>query len=97
MNTCEGYVSRHKELQHERKSGPHNCNSVSSNSTNFTSRPSKEVVRNCSSVNKDIKTFIVDTVAHAVLHCNEMDSDGIDIKETGASTWRQGGLCCLAS
>ena len=100
VNTCEDHSSHDEKVQKGRINEPISGNS---NSTNFMARPSKETVRNCASVDKDVRTSIVNRVAGALLQCCEREFshhlstnvDGIFNEENGMNTWRQGGLYYL--
>lgn len=103
VNRCGDHSSHNEKVRKERINEPSSGDYISSNSTNFTARPCKEAVRNCASVDKDVRISIVDRVAGALLQCCESESPhhpstnvGGPIKEEiGTNAWRQGGLYCL--
>ena len=101
-NTCGYHIAQRKQVPQRKTDEPNIDNCSISSCTNFMARPSREPVRNCASVDKDIKGKIVDTVASALLQCSEAElPHGSSAKkhaifrgENEASTWRQGGLYC---
>ena len=98
--SSEGLVSQQEHLSSVNRTGSNIDCFTDARNTNFVARPSKEPVRNCSLLDRDIKAYIVDIVASALLNSAEAEpSRGLNVDSDlsrGSDSirkWRNGGNC----